>query len=94
MASIRLSSGEAYTGKGTRRLPPETLIHLDLPGGGGFFDPLTRDPELVRADVTAGVVSVEGARSDYGVAIDAAISEIDWETTNRLREAAGLVLAD
>ena len=36
-------------------------------GGGGYGDPLERDPELVRADVLEGWVSVGGAEKDYGV---------------------------
>ncbi len=51
------------------------------PGGGGWGDPLRRDPERVRADVEAGLVTRMGAERDYGVvlsdglAVDAAASE-------------------
>jgi N-methylhydantoinase B len=38
-------------------------------GGGGWGDPLERDPELVRRDVAEELVSVEAARRDYGVVI-------------------------
>jgi N-methylhydantoinase B len=68
-ADICLSTGEHYTGKGSRELSPETTITLHLPGGGGFFDPLTRDPAAVLADVESGLVSPEQARSAYGVVI-------------------------
>jgi N-methylhydantoinase B len=40
------------------------------PGGGGFGDPLVRDPEAVRRDVEEGIVSVESASSVYGVVLD------------------------
>jgi N-methylhydantoinase B len=42
---------------------------IDTAGGGGFWSPLERDPELVLADVRAGYVSLEAARGDYGVVI-------------------------
>ena len=38
-------------------------------GGGGYGDPLTRDPHSVAADVTAGAVTARRARLDYGVAL-------------------------
>ena len=59
-------------------------------GGGGFGDPLERDPEQVREDVVDGFVSIERARKDYGVVVnevDAELSEyeIDHEETERER---------
>jgi N-methylhydantoinase B len=59
-------------------------------GGGGFGDPLERDPRAVLEDVRDGYVTVEGARRDYGVAV-VAEGEVydDWyvdeEETARLR---------
>jgi len=41
-------------------------------GGGGYGDPLERDLALVSADVRDRKVSVERARTDYGVILDAA----------------------
>jgi N-methylhydantoinase B len=38
-------------------------------GGGGFGDPLRRDPELVVRDVRHGLISPEIARTIYGVAL-------------------------
>jgi N-methylhydantoinase B len=45
------------------------VIRLWSGGGGGWGDPLQRDPDAVREDVAAGLVSPERARSIYGVAI-------------------------
>jgi N-methylhydantoinase B len=42
------------------------VLAFRTPGGGGYGDPRARDPEAVRADVDAGLVSSERARSDYG----------------------------
>ena len=41
------------------------------PGGGGFGDPVERDPERVVTDVENGWVSVDQAEAAYGVVIDA-----------------------
>ena len=38
-----------------------------MPGGGGFGDPMARDPEAVADDVRLGLVSPEAAARDYGV---------------------------
>ncbi len=46
-------------------------------GGGGYGDPLERDPADVVDDVIDGYVSVERAALDYGVVIDAVDPEID-----------------
>ncbi|HEY1597915.1 MAG TPA: hydantoinase B/oxoprolinase family protein [Thermoleophilaceae bacterium] len=43
-------------------------LHLYLQtGGGGYGDPLRRDPELVLADVRRGLISAAVARDVYGV---------------------------
>ncbi len=45
------------------------VFRLDTPGGGGYGDPLARDPEHVLADVCEGAVSREAAERDYGVVL-------------------------
>ncbi len=50
-------------------LRPDQRVQLNLPGGGGFGDPLDRDPAMVLADVVEGYVSIAGAERDYGVVI-------------------------
>ena len=54
------------------------------PSGGGYGDPLERDPEAVRQDVINGVVSPESAGREYGVSISTA-GVIDWPATTTLR---------
>jgi len=59
-------------------------------GGGGYGDPLERDPLLVREDVADDYVSIERARKDYGVVlrvVDADLAEyaVDHEATERER---------
>ncbi|HEX9446150.1 MAG TPA: hydantoinase B/oxoprolinase family protein [Candidatus Binatia bacterium] len=70
------TAGELILDDGRRPNPKSQIelerghaVHLNLPGGGGFGDPLDRDPELVRADVIAGYVTAEAAARDYGVAV-------------------------
>lgn len=55
-------------------------------GGGGYGDPLERDPMTVRDDIIKGYVSVERARQDYGVIIDPRTYDIDIDSTNKLRK--------
>jgi N-methylhydantoinase B len=58
-------------------------VRLETPGGGGYGDPLERDPELVRRDVSRGFVSPERAARDYGVSIHD--DRVDAGQTARLR---------
>jgi N-methylhydantoinase B len=51
------------------RLPAGTLVRIDTTGGGGWGDPLEREPSLVALDVTQGKVSRQSALEDYGVAL-------------------------
>jgi N-methylhydantoinase B len=53
------------------RIKRDGIVRLESPGGGGFGDPLERDPALVARDVRLGYVSVESARRNYGVALRA-----------------------
>ena len=60
-------------------------------GGGGYGDPLERDPERVKEDVVDDYVSLERARKDYGVVLevvdeDLAEYRIDEAATQRERE--------
>jgi N-methylhydantoinase B len=50
-------------------VPPGARLQLNLPGGGGYGDPLERDRKLVLEDVANGYVSIEAAARDYGVIV-------------------------
>ncbi len=59
-------------------------------GGGGYGDPLARDPEAVKEDVADDYVSIERALKDYGVSIreldaDLALYEVDAAATAAAR---------
>jgi len=61
-------------------------LTIYTPGGGGYGDPLTREPELVQRDVLDGRVSPEVARDGYGVVLGAAPEHpIDAAATTALR---------
>ena len=68
------------------RIRKGDTLTMYVSGGGGYGDPFSRDPELVGRDVRKGVVSVEGAARDYGVAVDAS-GRVDLAATRKLREA-------
>jgi len=72
------------------------LLRLETCGGGGWGDPLTREPERVKQDVARGLVTARGALEDYGVALDAVTLEIDKTATDetRRRRARELPLID
>jgi N-methylhydantoinase B len=57
-------------------------------GGGGYGDPLDRDPTLLVKDVRDGFVSVQAARDWYGVVIDPDSLEVDKAKTEELRKKA------
>ncbi|MEO9612875.1 MAG: hydantoinase B/oxoprolinase family protein [Nitratireductor sp.] len=71
-----------------KRFPKGTLVVTRTGGGGGYGDPRARPEDEVLADVLAGTVSHEAARSLYGVAVteDGAIDAAN--TAPRRQEAA------
>ncbi|MBT4690761.1 MAG: hydantoinase B/oxoprolinase family protein [Rhodospirillaceae bacterium] len=54
------------------------------PAGGGYGDPLLRDPEMVLADVTDELITIARAADDYGVIINEDLS-IDRAATEKRR---------
>ncbi len=55
-------------------------------GGGGWGDPLDRDPEMVRIDVRNEIVSMKSALDDYGVVLEGDDFTINMEKTLELRK--------
>ena len=70
------------TGHPIRR---DDVVIIRSSGGGGYGDPLDRDPEAVREDVEFGVVSVKRAREGYGVVLGPD-NKVDTQQTTALRE--------
>ncbi|MFB7576665.1 hydantoinase B/oxoprolinase family protein [Streptomyces sp. NPDC056165] len=68
-------------------------------GGGGYGDPLKRDPHLVVEDVIDGYVSLDRAAKDYGVVIRPVSPELDeyeldQQATDALRTEIAAARAD
>ncbi len=84
-AAIEVSDGSFFDTKGAREYQPGTEVTFRLPGGGGYFNPAERDPELVRADVIDGLVSIDAAREIYRVSIRLDSLDVDIDETRRLR---------
>jgi N-methylhydantoinase B len=84
---LKLPGENAFHEKEANRLPTpaETEVIVRSNGGGGWGDPLDRDPERVRSDVIEGYVSFEHAKSDYGVVLDPKNYAIDAAATQKLR---------
>jgi N-methylhydantoinase B len=70
------ATGEVFLGDGTRLhakalvdLKPGDVVHINLPGGGGYGHPFERDAEKVRWDVIEGYITAAAAEREYGVVI-------------------------
>ena len=61
------------------------VIRWVLPGGGGWGDPLLREPRAVAEDVRNELVSLEAARLEYGVALEPGTLRVDDAATRTLR---------
>jgi N-methylhydantoinase B len=64
-------------------------VMYDYGGGGGWGDPLDRDPAAVLDDVLDEYVSVDAASRDYGVVLRGSLDDltlaVDEDGTNQLR---------
>jgi N-methylhydantoinase B len=75
-------------------VPAGTTIRIRTTGGGGWGDPLERDPALVARDVRWGKVSLPAAAADYGVVLTGPAGDpvpddlvVDDTATRALRDA-------
>jgi len=72
---------------------PNTIFRYLTNGGGGFGNPLEREPDRVKVDVRDGYVTIEGAARDYGVVVkgdpdtDPEGLEVDVQATEELRKS-------
>ena len=64
---------------------------IKTPGGGGYGSPLERDPERVLTDVLNGLVSLDSARSNYGVVIDPSRMLVLQDETEDLRNSMNCI---
>jgi N-methylhydantoinase B len=63
------------------------ILRVMTAGGGGWGNPAARDPLQVLQDVKDGFVSLDSARDEYGVVIEADTWKIDWRQTQESRRA-------
>ncbi len=78
-------STPAFASKTTdARIGQGGRIRLETPGGGGYGDPLERDPARVARDVRRAYESEQRARDHYGVVLSTA-GEIDEAATRDRR---------
>jgi len=69
--------------------PANCVARIVTAGGGGWGNPLDRDPEKVRWDVIEEHISMTAAREEYGVVLDPDTFEIEFRETARLRAEIG-----
>jgi N-methylhydantoinase B len=80
-----LTVGEINSSK--VRFDTDTIEYHNWQGGGGFGDPLDRDPQQVLADVRAGLVSSGEAERVYGVVLTGDATVDPDRTAERRGEA-------
>jgi len=78
-----LSGTQTLTMWGAQQLGEDDFVNVWLMGGGGYGDPLERDPDLVKADVESGTVSLRYATEIYGVVLDTKLNVRAAETKRR-----------
>ena len=83
---VHLGSGKKLRQKGRQPVPHDDALVLEMPGGGGFGDPLRREPERVAQDVRNGFVSRAAARRQYGVVLSRG-GAVNTDQTERLRRS-------
>jgi len=68
-------------------VPSGTVLSVDMPGAGGWGNPLDRDPSLVLDDFIQEKISAKRAREKYGVVVDETERTINFEDTKILRKS-------
>jgi len=85
---VVIADGETFTNSSKQfNLKPGGYVELLTPGGGGYGDPLERDPVLIEKDVRYGFVSPEAAKDSYGIVMDESGWNVDMEASEKLRAA-------
>lgn len=90
---VRKDSGKVepvsarFRSKGALNVRAGDIVRVLTPGGGGWGNAFERAPEQVRNDVLDDKVSIEQARTAYGVVIDPQTRQIDSQATEARRAA-------
>lgn len=88
-AELEELEGEEEIIPGIRKsyLKPDDVYRIVPMAGGGYGDPVLREPWRVARDVESGHVSLGEARRVYGVVVDPETFEVDEEATAAERRA-------
>ncbi len=86
LGRLTLASGPTLRNKGFQVIPENDRLIVEMPGGGGYGDPMARDVQAVLDDVRHGLVSRQAAERDYGVSIREDLT-VDVEQTAANRNA-------
>lgn len=70
LGRLSFDKGAAIAPKMSGMLPADTVVTLELPGGGGYGPAAERDVDRVLADVRDGYVSAKASETLYGAVID------------------------
>jgi N-methylhydantoinase B len=68
--AVSLDNGTHLHAKALMDLQSSDIVHVDLPGGGGYGDPMKRDVEKVLWDVIEGYITPEQAETKYRVVVN------------------------
>jgi N-methylhydantoinase B len=68
--AVRLDNGTRLHAKALMDLQSGDVVHVNLPGGGGYGDPMKRDVEKVLWDVIEGYITLQEAETKYGVVVN------------------------
>ena len=63
---VELADGTELRSKGRQLVKNGQRLRLSLPGGGGYGEASARPKEQVAADLAAGFITAEQAKTDYG----------------------------
>ncbi len=76
-----------FNGKTSKyKLKKGDIVNCLIAGGGGYGDPLDRDPEKVKEDVIEGYISMKAASTVYGVVLRKKDLSVDKRATSELRK--------
>jgi N-methylhydantoinase B len=67
------------------KIKRDEVVRVEMPGSGGYGNPLERDVDAVAEDVKQGKISIGKARDVYGVVVDDRTFAVDVKATAKLR---------
>ena len=65
----------------------DDVLYVGSSGGGGYGDPLDRDPATVLSDVRGNLTSARDAEEIYGVVFNEGMTAVDGAATDAQRDA-------